>query len=211
MSTSPATAERTPRGQGDRLRERLVDAALALLDEHGDESQLSIRAVTKRTGVSPTAFYLHFEQRDELLQACLARCFEEFRDAMRAGVADSGDPVQRVTDTGLAYMGFAAAKPARYALIFGPSSPARATDEEPYEKPSAAEEAFDDLTSVVEGYLGDDDSRRADVDIMARGVWIGLHGFVTLRRARPAVKWPTEEEFVRRLALAWLGDPPDGP
>ncbi|MGH3994367.1 MAG: TetR/AcrR family transcriptional regulator, partial [Pseudonocardiaceae bacterium] len=53
-------AARTPRGQGERLRERLLEAGFDIVAEHGDKSHATIRAVTKRAGVSPTAFYLHF-------------------------------------------------------------------------------------------------------------------------------------------------------
>lgn len=208
MGAATTIAGRTPRGQGDLLRDRLVDAALALIDEHGDPSQLSIRAVTKRAGVSPTAFYLHFEQRDELLRACVERSFVEFRDTVRVASAEADHASGRLMRAGLAYIAFARSRPARYALIFGPATPpARGAGMEPHEKSAAAGDAFGDLVALVLGYLDEGDPRRHEAATLAKGIWSGLHGFVTLRHSRPGMDWPGDEEFAGRLARAWLGAP----
>jgi AcrR family transcriptional regulator len=197
---------RNPRGQGDLLRDRLVDAALASIDEQGDASGLSIRSVTKRAGVSPTAFYLHFENREELLAACIERSFAEFRDAMRAATAEVGEPWDQLIRAGLAYMEFARTRPARYLLIFGaPTREPGLTGMEPLPKPAAGTDAFQDLVGLIADYLGSDDPRHADAEVLAKGIWSGLHGFVTLRHSRPGMTWPDDEEFARRLAEAWLG------
>lgn len=197
--------ERTPRGQGERLGERLVDAAVEMLDEGTDPAQLSIRAVTRRAGVSPTAFYLHFENHDELMRAMVARCFTQFRDTVREGTDQGADPSGRLIAAGLAYTAFARRWPARYALNFMFTEPAEG---EAPEKPAAADDSFNDLVALVLDYLGTDDARRPDADFMARGIWSGLHGYVTLCAARTGMGWPSEQEFVDRLARAWLGDPP---
>lgn len=207
MATSPPTTARTPRGQGDLLRDRLIESALAMLDEHGDESQISIRAVTRRTGVSPTAFYLHFEHRDALLQVCFTRCFEEFRDAVRFGAAHSPNPRERLKHAGLAYIEFARERPERYAMIFGVSRLKHPTGEY-YDKPPAADEAFNDLVALVQGHL-DRQMPEKEVDLLARGVWTGLHGYVTLSHSRQGMRWPSDEDFLTSITRAWLDDPPD--
>ena len=50
MATSPRTSPRArnPRGQGERLREALIDAAIELLADLQDVEALSVRAVTAR-------------------------------------------------------------------------------------------------------------------------------------------------------------------
>ena len=45
LKSSPR--QRNPRGQGDRLREELIEAALGLLGDTGDPEQVSIRGVAK--------------------------------------------------------------------------------------------------------------------------------------------------------------------
>lgn len=204
MTAATDTAGRAPRGQGDLLRERLVDAAVDLIDEGTDPAALSIRAVTKRAGVSPTAFYLHFDTRDELLLAMVERCFTEFRDAVREGAAKAADPPGRLASAGLAYVDFARRWPARYALNFVFM---RSAEGEPPPKPSAADDSFNDLVALVLEHLDANDPRRSEAGLLARGIWSGLHGYVSLSHSRPGMGWPTEQEFVTRLAQTWLGQP----
>lgn len=193
-----------------------------MIDE-GNAAAISIRAVTKRAGVSPTAFYLHFQSRDELIRACLELCFADFRDALRAAAAGIEDPRERLLGAGRAYIEFAREHPERYALIFGaaplpperssgfsgqPGRPVGPAPEAP-EQPgplAPASDAFQDLVTLVLDHLAAGDPRREEADTLATGIWSGLHGFVMLRRARPAVGWPSDSEFAVRLASAWLGD-----
>jgi AcrR family transcriptional regulator len=72
-------------------------AVSELLDTESDVEGLSVRMVTRRAGVSPTALYLHFADLDELVRAVKAECF----GALGAAVArclnrDEGD--SRVVD-----------------------------------------------------------------------------------------------------------------
>jgi AcrR family transcriptional regulator len=202
MPEATATA-RTPRGQGDRLRERLLDAGVELVAEHGDASQATIRAVTKRAGVSPTAFYLHFPTREAFLTALKQRGFEEFR-ALLADAAEAGgdDPAARLRASGLAYMRFARERPNVYALIF---SPDHRLDEGSWDPDAPGPASFRDLAERVAAYLDQAGREKADVERLALALWTGLHGFVTLRHSARKMDWPSDEEFIAELARAWLG------
>lgn len=200
--TGTTTPERTPRGSGELLRERLVDAAIAIVAEHGDPSHITIRAVTRRAGVSPTAFYLHFETRDDLLHAVLERGFGEFRAAVREGTLTGADPPGRLRGGGLAYMRFARDRPALYAIIFGPRDHT-ATAGPDGRGPGM--DAFEDLMGLIAAYLDDAGATGADVQRLAQGIWTGLHGYVTLCHASDKLDWPSGEEFATMLVEAWLG------
>ena len=54
-------------GEGESTRQRLLAAALELVEEEGVEA-LSMRRLAARVGVSATALYRHFADKDELLQ-----------------------------------------------------------------------------------------------------------------------------------------------
>lgn len=56
------------RREGALSRERIVDAAIALLDEEG-ESGLTFRALAARLATGPGAIYWHIANKDELLVA----------------------------------------------------------------------------------------------------------------------------------------------
>src|SRR3984957_18786360 len=81
------TRKRNPRGQGDKLRGALMDAARELLLELGDQDKLSVRGVTARAGVSPNALYIHFANKDELLSAVMRASYQEWRAALSAAIA----------------------------------------------------------------------------------------------------------------------------
>ena len=55
-----ATRARNRRGEGARLRDDIVAAAVALLDETGDQAAVSLRAVARRVGIAAPSIYRHF-------------------------------------------------------------------------------------------------------------------------------------------------------
>jgi AcrR family transcriptional regulator len=110
-----STSER-PYHHGD-LRAALLDAADALLDEGGDGA-VSLRETARRAGVSPTAAYRHFADKEALLAALALRGFEAFGAAMAAAAA-AGEVPPHVA-RGRAYIRFALARPGRFRLMFGP-------------------------------------------------------------------------------------------
>ncbi len=200
-SQASTTSDRTPRGSGELLRTRLLDAAVVIVAERGDLSHVTIRAVTRGAGVSPNAFYLHFETREQLIAALIDRGFEEFRAAVAQGAAAGADPGSRLRGAGLAYIAFARERPALYRIIFGPHEHPESEDSEE-ERPGIA--AFGDLMALITAYLDDVGAAEADVERLAQGVWTGLHGYVTLCHLHK-IEWPTDEQFAAALAAAWLG------
>jgi AcrR family transcriptional regulator len=70
------------------LREALVAAGLAILEEGGDPGSLGLREAARRAGVSAMAPYRHFSDKDALLSAVAAVGFERLRADLEA--ADQG-------------------------------------------------------------------------------------------------------------------------
>ena len=193
MSTSPTRA-RNPRGEGGRLREQLVQAAAELVDELGDASRLSVRAIARRAGVSPTALYLHFPDRDALVSATCDAGFAAFNETVLAAASGDSDPLARLEAMGLAYLAFTERQPALYSVIFSARRP-------PSESPGVdRKEGFDGLVALLrecDPAVGDEEAHQRAI-----AVWSGLHGFATLRASRPKIGWPPAEDFVRRLLAA---------
>ncbi len=88
-------ADNAPRKRGD-TRQNLLDAAMAVMaaDQSG-LAGLSLRAVAKEAGVSPTAFYRHFSDMEELGMAMLDEIGDMLRRMLRE-VRKVGDPQQMV-------------------------------------------------------------------------------------------------------------------
>src|ERR671929_1278117 len=138
MSTSP--------GRGyhhGALKTALLDAGEALLDE-GGAGAVSLREAARRAGVSATAPYRHFADKEALLAALATRGFEQFGAAFEDAARDESDPLAAM---GLAYVRFALARPGRFRLMFGPGISDRSRFPE---LQAAAARAFGRLVACVE-------------------------------------------------------------
>jgi AcrR family transcriptional regulator len=91
------TRSRNRRGQGELLRREIIDAALRMLNELGDDEALSLRAVAREVGIAATSVYIHFADRDELVFAALEQCTADLlRDLGEAETSAGDDPVRRL-------------------------------------------------------------------------------------------------------------------
>jgi AcrR family transcriptional regulator len=90
ISVHDPTRGRCPRrGLGDQLREEILDATIELLLQTGQAKAVSIRSVAQRVGVTSPSIYLHFAEKDALLDAVCARYFEKLDAEMqRAAVGE---------------------------------------------------------------------------------------------------------------------------
>lgn len=73
-----------------RTRQALLDAALGLL-EHQSLSSLGLREVTRAVGVTPTAFYRHFEDIPALGVALVEQTLGSLHGMIGAMLAETGD------------------------------------------------------------------------------------------------------------------------
>jgi AcrR family transcriptional regulator len=194
------TRTRNPRGQGERLRAALMDAARELLLELGDQDKLSVRAVTARAGVSANALYLHFADREDLLSAVMIASYTELRAFLQAAVAPGGDPIEQLRAYADAYLRFAEQRPGIYRVLFmtkvreGVPVPQAGA-------PSGQDEgvdAFNDLLGIVTRALVDG----RDPFTQSAYLWAGLHGYVALLHVIPTFPWPPEREYVDRMIEA---------
>jgi AcrR family transcriptional regulator len=71
-------------------RDRILDAARQLLEKQGDVVP-TMSAIARAAGISRQALYLHFADRDELLQALVAHVDREQLQAGVAAVQAAGD------------------------------------------------------------------------------------------------------------------------
>lgn len=96
MALMTETRPRNRRGQGERLREEICEAAQGMLDELGDDEALSLRAVAREVGIAATSVYLHFADRDALVLAVLERFQRQTAEAADAAEATAADPIGKL-------------------------------------------------------------------------------------------------------------------
>lgn len=114
---SPADAASKPYHHG-HLKPALIDAAEALLVEHGVE-KLSLRAVARHIGVSQAAPYAHFDGRQALLAAVATRGFERLTARLHEAERSPAQGVALTRRLARAYVAFALDHPMLFRLMFG--------------------------------------------------------------------------------------------
>lgn len=166
-----------PRPPTADLKQRLLGAARRLLVSEGYEG-FSLRQVAKAAEVSPTAVYLHFENKDALLHALL----DEGMGLLHAQLVASGeglsDPHERLDVLCRAYIAFGLANGELYDVMFNlaPSRMAR-YPVEMYRRAYRNQQMFH---AVLAACWGRDDADAPDLRLAVTTMWSTLHGAVCL-------------------------------
>ncbi|MFF4480710.1 TetR/AcrR family transcriptional regulator [Streptomyces sp. CY1] len=165
----PSEPSRATYHHGD-LRAACLRAARELLAEEGGAG-LSLRAVARRAGVSPTAPYRHFADRQSLVSAVAAEGYREL-----AGYLAAAHPAPQTPDdlaaVAVAYVRFALEHPGLFRAMFSePCDPV-------HDERVAA-------NGVVVAYVEDLVRRAfpnsaADLGDLATAVWALVHGLAFL-------------------------------
>lgn len=102
------------------LRSSLLEAATDLIQEGGVEA-LSMRKLADCVGVSRTAPYHHFADKQELLSALAEAGFQQYERGVAKVLADEPDPQRQLSQFVHHYLNFALEHPQAYNLMFGQS------------------------------------------------------------------------------------------
>ncbi len=113
------TAKDTPYHHGN-LRQALIEAGLEILEQEGSRA-LSLRKAARKAGVSHTAPYRHFANKEALIAAIAEEGYRELEARMRQALAAAppDDYRSRLTALGWAYIQFALEHPHHLRVMFG--------------------------------------------------------------------------------------------
>ncbi|OLF16495.1 TetR/AcrR family transcriptional regulator [Actinophytocola xanthii] len=135
-------------------RRALVDAAGALLDAGGPDA-VTLREVGARAGVSRSAPYRHFADKESLLAAVATEAWSEVGDALEALVAEpAARPEQALRQALLAMVEIGRTRPHLYRLMF--AAPAA----DPTVVVRAAERTQDLFLEIVAAVVGQGAARQ---------------------------------------------------
>jgi AcrR family transcriptional regulator len=169
------------------LRQALVDQAVGTIRAQGVEA-LTLRDVGARLGVSRTALYRHFADKEALLAAVATEGFRTFRRALIDAWEEGGHGRAGFEAQGRAYIAFARTNPGHYRVMFGGFIDKSACDPELAQEASGAFRAL--LDAVVE-LLQQGLVREGDPEALALFAWSSVHGVAMLAidglLARPGV------------------------
>jgi AcrR family transcriptional regulator len=201
VSSTPPKRQRAARGAGEQLRTEIIDATTELLLETGHAKEVSIRSVSQRVGVTPPSIYLHFADKDALLDAVCGRYFEQLNEVMQQVVADQRTAVDRLRAQGLAYFRFARQNPELYRIaVMAEGRPGSDTDV------ALNSSAFLHLRDSVQSLMDEGSYPLGDATTVALELWTVVHGVSALFVSRPYLPFGDPDEFADRLlGAACLG------
>lgn len=171
------------------LRAALITTAMDML-ERGEP--FSIRAVAREVGVSPTAPYRHFPERDALESALAAQGLRDLKADLTRD-RDRPSTVGELADLGVAYVGFALRRPALFRLMFG-----NECDHESEERVRAAAAVHEVLADAITGVFPE-----ADALDLALGGWGLVHGLACLYLDRKLTA-PTIDDVAAQVRSSFL-------
>jgi AcrR family transcriptional regulator len=158
-----------PYHHGD-LRAACLLAARELLEEDGGGG-LSLRAVARRAGVSPTAPYRHFANREVLVSAIAVQGYRDLAGCLAESHPAPVTPADLAT-VAVAYVQFALAHPALFRVMF--SEPCDPGNDERVAATAVISAYVDGL--VRRAFPGNG----ADFGALAIAVWALVHGLAFL-------------------------------
>lgn len=169
------TKERKER-QKTEMRESILSAALKLFSDKGFEN-VTMRNIADEIEYSVGTIYLYFQDKDEIFYELHKMGFDEFFKR-QLDVQNVKDPLERITEHGLAYIRFAIDHPHYYDLMFISRVPAKLINEK--KEWSSGTRTYDLLKLNISqakeaGYF-----KNTDVDIAAFALWSFVHGISSL-------------------------------
>ncbi|HEU5060435.1 MAG TPA: TetR/AcrR family transcriptional regulator [Kofleriaceae bacterium] len=159
-------------------RERIVEEARDLY-LRGGLSAVSMRKVAERVGVSATALYRHFDDKESLLLAVVQTGFERFTSYLLSGLAGKS-PLERLTLTGEGYLRFALDHPSYYRIMFMTSREDFGFDQLPAATRNTLGRSFQLLVDRVRECQGARRLRVGEPEELAVLIWSFVHGLVSL-------------------------------
>jgi len=187
--------QRAPRGEGEKLRSQILDAAERLLVTLGSDEAVSIRAIAEAVGVTPPSIYRHFEDKDELLYQVCERRFADFNAAFDSADMPT-DPIEAMRSLGRAYIGFALAHPEHYKVLM---MTARERDIKRPE--SQGKRAFDRLVQATQRCIDAGLCNGDNAERLAVAMWSGVHGLCSLLITSKGFSWPGSPEELGETLL----------
>jgi len=201
MTEVTARRRRAKRGSGEQLRAEIIEAAKELLADSEDASGVSIRSVADAVGVTSPSIYLHFADKEALLDAVVSNVFAELDQAMLTAAEAARSPLEKLCAFGMAYIRFALDHPAHYRLATMNHYEMR-----PHSDDVLVTSAFTHLVATVQECMRAATFTEADPTPVALEMWAAAHGVAALVIAKPYAPWGDVEDLAYRvLRSAALG------
>ncbi|HEY1752403.1 MAG TPA: TetR/AcrR family transcriptional regulator [Caulobacteraceae bacterium] len=195
VEQKPARSARKAKGDGHLRRIEILEAAERIFVAEGYEGA-TIRKIADEVGVSSTALYMHFRDKDEILHEICFAAMKALLEQNSEIAAWPGDAVTRVRRMLEAYVRMGLEHPNAYRLVFcstprvqiGGGAVQAATAE-------IGSECYARYVGAVRQIAAEGRLRVANADCAAQALWAACHGLVALMITRPNIDWADSGEI----------------
>jgi AcrR family transcriptional regulator len=193
--------------QKSLLRQEILDAARDIIIRDGYEG-LSMRKVAQKIDYSPTAIYLHFKDREELLFSACEEAMAGLVRELQAVTEKHTDPLVALRSGLRRYVEFGLANPQQYAVTFMvpqrpgalPSLEAKYRDAE-----SMGMRAFAFLPRILAEAARQKKIAKVDVEVAGRALWAGVHVITSLLIGKPLFDWGVKDRVIDQVIDILVG------
>jgi AcrR family transcriptional regulator len=159
------------------LKNALIEAGLKTLAESGANG-LSLRRVAELAGVSHSAPYAHFKDKEELIAAIATTGFHRLHERLDAAANKiSGEPSQQIVQAAWAYLDFAIEQTELFRLMFS----RMLSNTTPYaELDEVTRRLFQSVVQVASQCGSAQKKSDQSAELTALIIWGQVHGIVQL-------------------------------
>lgn len=178
-------------------RDKVLQAARQIYLREG-LAGLSMRKVAKDAGITATAIYRHFEDKQALLMSVVAQGSHLFMQYLSRGLKGKS-AVERLELSGLGYLDFALEHPGYYRIMFMFSQRDSGLERLCAQTAEDFAPTFQFLVDRVRECMEEEIIAPKDPESTAATIWASCHGLVSLRLADHLEMLNTEQfrEFYR--------------
>jgi AcrR family transcriptional regulator len=186
----PGVSEHFP---ADDAQCRILAAAREVFSQDGYEN-FSMRHLAARAGCAVGTIYLHFKDKDGLLQAVVRQRLNRFIQSL-AGLIDrhrNGDPVNLLKKGLYTYVEFGLRNPHDYRLALRlPMSPIAQT--------GPADSVFPLIHDMVTRCVEEGCFREIEVETAAQALWAAIHGITSLLTEKGDFPWVSRAKLIEHV------------
>jgi AcrR family transcriptional regulator len=196
---------RNARGEGDRLRDEIIDASVKVLAVLAPDEPFSLRAVAREAKIAAPSIYIHFADMNALLLAVVEKLLKEqvaIRvDAEEKAAQAGGGAWERLLAWSTAAVAYGLKHPGHYKVLYEGRVLPRLNNPRLEELSRPLQQKAVELIRAIPVAKG---AKRVcdDPQRLALLLWTGLHGLISLRINKPMLQWPDTMELAEQMTRA---------
>lgn len=180
------------------LKNALIKAGTEILAKNG-VGGLSLRKVAKKAGVSHTAPYAHFADKQALIAAISTEGFRRLYEQVFAVTEQhQDDPAQQLLETAWTYLQFAINDPDQFKIMF--SSVLEKEKEYP-DFVAMSQKTFQQVMTIVGSCQEAGVLREGDGALTAVTTWSAVHGLIALLLEGQIPRTVLEQFSLRQMLI----------